>query len=90
MAQAEDWQDISSAPRDGSRVLLHFPGELPDVRIGQWAHHQRVDGVTGDVLFEQIGWAMADRAEIRPAEDATAWAPCESPPATRFARPEAA
>ena len=86
MATAEDWQDIDTAPQDGTRVLLHFPGELPDVRIGAWTHHQRVDGVTGDVVSEQIGWGLADRAEIRPADDPAAWAPCESPPAGRFVR----
>lgn len=86
MATSEDWQGMDTAPQDGTRILLHFPGENPDVRIGAWTHRRMVDGASGDVVSEQIGWAMGDRAEIRPSEDAAAWAPCESPPADRFVK----
>lgn len=81
-----EWQAMGSAPKDGTAVLLHFPGEIPDVRIGAWAHHQRVDGISGDVVFEQIGWAMSDRAEIRPEDDPAAWAPCAPPSQDDLAR----
>jgi hypothetical protein len=82
-AQPADWQPIDTAPKDGTQILLHFPGEGEgEVRIGAWTDRQLIEH--GVVTKSETGWKMADRAEIRPPDDPAAWAPCEPPPAGRF------
>lgn len=89
MAQAEDWQDMESAPKDGTTILLHFPGEGDgEMRIGYWTDRKLIEN--GVVVQSESGWRMVDRAEMRPEDDPVAWAPCEPPPPEKFRRlPEA-
>ena len=71
------WQMMDGAPKDGTKLLLYFPGEAEEVRMGAWTERQLVE--FGNVTATQVGWAMSDRAEIRPEEDPAAWAPCNPP-----------
>lgn len=78
--RAAQWQEMKSAPKDGSTILLYFPGEgAEEVRMGKWTEMQIVD--SGNIVHEQIGWRMQDRAEIRPADDPAMWCPISEPPA---------
>lgn len=79
MAEAEDWRDMESAPRDDTKILLHFPGEGPgEMRIGYWTERRLIEN--GVEVQSEVGWRMTDRAEVRPEDDPAAWAPCEPPP----------
>lgn len=44
------WQTIDSAPMDGSKVLLCYPGFLGDKKqcIASWSKNMRMNGSYGD------------------------------------------
>lgn len=75
---APQWQDMETAPRDGSTILLYFPGEGEEVRMGSWSERQLIE--SGNVVREEIGWRMQDRAEVRPEDDPAMWCPISAPP----------
>ena len=63
-----EWQMIENAPKDGTSVLLYWPGRR-SIRTGSWmrpspeyVHH----------------WCMDDK--WTPGEDPTHWMPLPSPP----------
>ncbi|HEY1299246.1 MAG TPA: hypothetical protein VGF07_02040 [Stellaceae bacterium] len=73
---AEAWQPIDTAPKDGSKIWLHFPGEAEPVRLGSWIDRELREH--GEVVSTEIGWLMADRAELRDPDDPADW--CAAPP----------
>lgn len=83
-----EWQEMTSAPKDGSQILLYFPGEAEEVRMAVWSERQLIEA--GNVVREEIGWRMQDRAEVRPEEDPTMWCAITEPPPAAERRAEPA
>ena len=62
---APQWQPIETAPKDGTRVLLFFPGFVIPVWVGDW--HE--------------GWRPEYGVRTPPIEDdPTHWMPLPAPP----------
>lgn len=79
-----DWQDISTAPKDGGYIWLGAPGTL---RIGYWCDGQKFEhhGSVGG------GWRDAARAEAGGLSDLlfapTHWMPLPPPPSAEYVTP---
>jgi hypothetical protein len=71
--QADGWRDISSAPRDGTRVLLMLRGPKPPEMIARWAQEWTTE--EGDDAFE---WVNDEDDAIYGTP--THWAPLPPPP----------
>lgn len=64
-----DWQPIESAPKDGTRILLHMDGtDEPSPAVGEW----------GMDFWMKKNWCM-EAGDYWPG--ATHWAPLPAPPA---------
>lgn len=64
----QGWQDIATAPRDGTRALFYAPGAGGDYSEPR----QRVD------WWREGGWW-----QMRPIQPYTAWRPLPAPPAAQ-------
>lgn len=75
-----DWipDPAATGPKDGTKIWLHFPGEAEEVRLGAWVDRELHE--YGAVTQKEIGWLMADRAEVRAPEDPADWQPAEPQP----------
>lgn len=47
------WQPIETAPKDGTRVLLHYAGRHPCV--GHWVERKTYDN--GELKYAHAGWS---------------------------------
>lgn len=49
------WQTIDTAPKDGSEVLLFFPGNKSPIRIGHYTKTEHLEH--GKVIYRSEGWS---------------------------------
>jgi hypothetical protein len=79
-----EWQPISTAPKDGTLVMLWDPDGDPNYYIARWFadHRYRREGPFGPFV-----WTNGDPASgIRLARDVpTHWMPLPAPPAAVLA-----
>jgi hypothetical protein len=79
----EGWRDISTAPKDGTSVLLFSSGEMV---VARWdADYGFVDPEGAFVAPLSDGW---DRAVKDHYSDPTHWMPLPAPPINAVPKPE--
>lgn len=66
------WRDIASAPKDGTYVLLFFPGPLMDMESPGLA--------VGRYYTDSGWWVTAIWASGHPVKQPTHWQPLPEPP----------
>lgn len=66
---AQQWQDISTAPRDGTHITLWWPNR----------YHQPITGYYDDGAFR---WKVSGFGEAFMCEDPTHWQPLPPAPAS--------
>lgn len=66
-----DWQDIATAPKDGSTVLLWVPGIRQPVQIGHWIDQQTIE--YGKVVRSRAEWAYSFGSLIGEAPAPSHW-----------------
>jgi hypothetical protein len=71
-----NWQPISTAPRDGTYILIAEVGVLPD--IAAWCRElpERIDSHGTKWLARPEGWFDVSRSRLHP----THWMPLPTPP----------
>ncbi len=73
-----EWQDISTAPRDGTHVDLYFPGKIGR-KTDWWFSRDPIWGGDGEWISEYRECGQ-DLTAIYPNTKPTHWMPLPTPP----------
>jgi len=79
-----EWQDIKTAPKDGSFILLHCPNgqlESGDVTVGAYWKEDRHSENGRFMLGKWWGWLGMDGDGMSSWCEPTHWMPLPAPPA---------
>ena len=83
-----EWQDIETAPLDGTPLLLFVPGVtswsrtdgMPDVVVGMWAKHLFQEGWYSDIGDVDQGYESTGAYFEHDVLSPTHWMPLPEPP----------
>lgn len=68
LPQSDGWRDISTAPKDGTHILM-------------WGgYHSPFSGYYRDKWVERVGWHISGGIHIDPTAEPTHWMPLPQPP----------
>ena len=79
------WQNIETAPKDGTDILLFYPTTNRKVCIGCYRVHESI--TNGAVVYRSEGWAVGWFG-FGDQPNPTHWMPLPEPPSPRDVREE--
>jgi hypothetical protein len=75
-----NWQPISTAPTDGTRILLYYPpmkfGRQPRTVCGKWEREEAARNPKPHWIYDNMTFGVRDARENPP----THWCPLPPPP----------